>query len=379
MAKKSVTILFLTASMSVTGTHRILLDLIKGLKKDNYRILIAYKPHLNGPGNDLVREAEEIAQNIFPLRGRHLFDGHGLLDLYKIFKKYDIDIVHCWDSFTIIARLIGKIISVKVIDSIGNPPARESWKNRLAKRVTSLFLDGAIFQSRESMKAHHEHGSNILKFCSKRVIYNCIDINEIPRYSADDRTLFRSRYNLSIDDILLTNLGMYNEQKAQEYLIQALPRVLEQNKNIKLILVGWGSREANLRNYIKKLNLMDHVVLTGKKQRQEVFKLLSVTDIYVSSSLWEGLPIAVLEAMAFNLPVVATDVIGNREVVIDSKNGILVPVKDPIAMGSGILHLLDNPKLKKDMGVQGRKMVEDLFTKERFIKEHEVFYRSIID
>ena len=172
---------------------------------------------------------------------------------------------------------------------------------------------------------------------------------------------------------------MYNEQKAQEYLIQALPEVLEHHNNVKLLLIGWGDRENILREHIKTLNLKDHVILTGKKQRQNVFELLSVTDVYVSSSLWEGLPIALLEAMAFRVPVVATDVIGNREAVSENETGLLVSARNPSALAGAILNIIHNPDLTKSMGNEGRKRVESLFAPERFIRAHEDFYQSILD
>jgi len=133
-----------------------------------------------------------------------------------------------------------------------------------------------------------------------------------------------------------------------------------------------------LRNHILSLGLKEHVILTGKKERREVFEILSVTDVYVSSSLWEGLPLAVIEAMAFSIPVVATDVIGNREAVSHNASGFLVPTQIPDALGQAILSLIGNPELKKSMGEAGRKRVADCFTKVEFIREHEDFYREML-
>jgi len=157
-----------------------------------------------------------------------------------------------------------------------------------------------------------------------------------------------------------------------------MPGILEQHDNVKLLLVGWGERENILRNHILSLGLKEHVILTGKKERWEVFEILSVTDVYVSSSLWEGLPIAVLEAMAFDIPVVATDVIGNREAVSDNASGLLVPTQSPLDLGQAILSLIGNPELKKSMGEAGLKRVADRFRKDEFIREHENFYISIL-
>jgi glycosyltransferase involved in cell wall biosynthesis len=369
----------LTASLSVTGTHRILMDLLEGLDKQKFQILVAYKPDFPGPGDDLVQEIKEMGFKVCPLRGRHIFSWDGLCDLYHIISSNRIDIVHCWDSLSIAARFIGKINGAKVIDSIGNPPIMpESWKNRLAKKVSSIFLNGVIFQSNGSWEVHRKHGANVVRRREEKVIYNCIDVINLPKYGPYEKDQIRKKYGLNKKDIILCNLGMYNIQKSQEYLIQAMSGILVQHDNVKLLLVGWGERENILIDHILSLGLQEHVILTGKKKRREVFEILSVTDIYVSSSLWEGLPVAVLEAMAFGLPVVATDIIGNNEAVSHNTNGLLVPTQSPADLGQAVLGIINNPELKKSMGEAGQKRAGLLFAPERFISAHEDFYREIL-
>jgi glycosyltransferase involved in cell wall biosynthesis len=379
LKKRPTKILMLTASLSVTGTHRILMDLLEGLDKQKFQILVAYKPEFPGPGDDLVPKIKEMGFKVCPLRGRHIFSWDGLSDLYHIISNNRVDIVHCWDSLSIAARFIGKINGAKIIDSVGNPPMMpESWKNRLAKKVSSIFLDGVIFQSNGSWEAYRKHGANVVRRRKEKVIYNCIDVSNLPKYGPYEKDQIRKKYVLNKKDIILCNLGMYNIQKSQEYLIQAMPEILVQHDNVKLLLVGWGERENILGDHILSLGLQEHVFLTGKKERREVFEILSVTDVYVSSSLWEGLPIAVLEAMAFGIPVVATDVIGNREAFSHNLSGLLVPTQSPVGLRQAILSLIGNPELKKSMGEAGRKRVGSLFTPERFISAHEDFYREIL-
>jgi glycosyltransferase involved in cell wall biosynthesis len=370
----------LTASLSVTGTHRVLMDLLEGLDKQKFQILVAYKPDFPGPGNDMVPKIKEMGIKVYSLRGKHIFSWDGLIDLYHIIYNNHIDIVHCWDSLSIVARFIGKINGAKIIDSVGNPPMmpESSWKNRLAKKISSIFLDGVIFASNGSMEAYHKYSANVLRRRKEKVIYNCIDVISLPNCGPNKKDQIRKKYDINKSDILLCNLGMYNIQKSQEYLIQAMPEVLVQHDNVKLLLVGWGEREDILRKHILSLGLQEHVILTGKKERREVFEILSVTDVYVSSSLWEGLPVAVLEAMAFGIPIVATDVIGNREAVSHNASGLLVPTQSPVDLGQAILSLIGNPELKKSMGEAGRKRVADRFRKDEFIREHENFYISIL-
>jgi len=380
LKKKPVKILMLTASLSVTGTHRVLMDILEGVDKREFRILVAHKPEFPGPGNDLVPEIKEMGFKVCPLRGRHIFSWDGLIDLYHIMYNNHIDIVHCWDSLSIVARFIGKINGAKIVDSVGNPPMmpESSWKNRWAKKISSIFLDGVIFASNGSKEAYHKYSANVLRRRKEKVIYNCIDVNDLPKYGPHEKDRIRKKYNLNKGDILLCNLGMYNIQKSQEYLIQAMPEIISRHNNVKLLLVGWGERENILRNHILALGLQEHVILTGKKERQEVFEILSITDVYVSSSLWEGLPIAVLEAMAFGVPVVATDVIGNREVVSDGETGLLVRTRNSVALGGAILFLIENLNYRKKFGEAGQARVKNFFRRDRFIREHEDFYINML-
>jgi glycosyltransferase involved in cell wall biosynthesis len=276
------------------------------------------------------------------------------------------------------ARFIGKFGGAKIIDSVGNPPVDIEWKEYIAKKISSIFLDGVVFQSKGSQELHHKNGANSLRWCKKKVIYNSIDLDKVPHYDAITKKKIRRKYGFKENDIILSNLGMYNVQKSQEHLIQAFSNLLRHYNNIKLLLIGWGERENFLSNQIQSFGLMNQVVLTGKKQKNEVFELLSVTDIYVSSSLWEGLPVGVLEAMAFGIPVVATDVVGNREAIIDSVNGYLVPARNPTALGEAISRLIQNPEIKKSMGAAGRKRAESVFSPERFIGQHQEFYKRIL-
>ncbi len=375
----SVRILMLSASLSVTGTHRILVDLIKGLDRRAFDIFAAYKPEFPGPGNDMADDIRLSGVEIKALRGRHLFSLDGLNDLYRIALQHDIEIIHCWDSFSIAARVIGRLTGAKVVETIGNPPVDDSWKNRMANIITSPLLDGLIFQSVGSREAHHQYGSFYLRGgCNETVIYNTFDLRTVPEYPLEKKVQIRNRYGFNEKDVILINLGMLNTQKSQEHLVDAMPYVLEGHPNVRLMIVGWGDRKHILQEHILSNHLENHVFLAGKRKRHDVFDILSISDIYVSSSLWEGLPIAVLEAMAFRLPVVATDVIGNRESVLNQETGLLVPPGNPRALSDAIRTLAEDKSLRNRMGENGRRRIETVFDLDRFIREHEKFYMDVL-
>ena len=101
-------------------------------------------------------------------------------------------------------------------------------------------------------------------------------------------------------------------------------------------------------------------------------------DVFVLSSVTEGISLTLLEAMASGLPVVVTNVGGNPEVVVDGETGFLVPPKNPEKMAEAIITLLKNKELAKKMGVAGRKRVEEKFSLERMVREYEEIYRNLL-
>ena len=177
---------------------------------------------------------------------------------------------------------------------------------------------------------------------------------------------------------MLTNIGYLNEQKAQADLLQAFKKILDRRSDVRLFIIGWGPLENKLKQMTEHLGLEDKVIFTGKLTRSQVFEVLSITDIFVLSSHWEGFGIALAEAMALGKPVVSTDTDGSREVVENGKTGILVPIGNPQLLAEAILYLLERPDLMIQMGEQGLKRVTQLFNCEQFIKGYEDFYAEVL-
>ena len=115
----------------------------------------------------------------------------------------------------------------------------------------------------------------------------------------------------------------------------------------------------------------------GKLAQTQVFEILSITDLFVLSSHWEGFGIVLAEAMAFGKPVVSSATDGSREVVENGKSGILVPVSDPQSLAETVINLLARPDLMFQMGREGLKRVTKLFNCEQFIESYENFYETV--
>jgi glycosyltransferase involved in cell wall biosynthesis len=374
-----VKILMFSAGM-ITGAFYRMQDIIKHIDKNRFRICVAYKPEYAVWGEYEIDLIKNCGATIVHLRGKRLFDPRTFIDIWKILKQEEIDILHSWDVLGVPARIIGKLAGVKIVEEFGNPPPKVpgeiSFKHYWINKWTSFLADGFVACSSEIQKRYYSEKPVYFKSKIFAAINNCI---EVPAVSLTDdyKSSLRKRYDIKGNEIILTNIGYFNEQKAQKDLLQAFKTVTEKRKGLKLLLVGWGKLEHELKKAIKELDLDRFVTFTGRLERAEVFHVLSITDLFVLSSHWEGFGIVMIEAMALGKPVISTDTDGGREVVKDGETGILVPIKRPDLMAQAILELLENPELMVQMGRRGLDRAEKYFNCKRFINDYEQFYLDV--
>jgi glycosyltransferase involved in cell wall biosynthesis len=171
---------------------------------------------------------------------------------------------------------------------------------------------------------------------------------------------------------LVLTVARLDGQKGHTYLLQAAQRIPE----VDLVFVGDGPRRMELECQARALGLGDRVHFLGF--RSDVPDLLAACDMFVLPSLWEGLPLAVLEAMAARKPVVATAIGGTDETVAHGVTGILVPPADPAALANAIRSLVADPEASRRLGEAGRARVEHEFSVETMMARVEAVYQDLL-
>ena len=374
-----VNILMLSAGI-ITGAFRMMLDIIEHIDKNKFKIYVAYKPEYSEWGAYEIDLIKNSGATIVTLRGKRLFDIRGFIDLWNALQKYHIDILHSWDVLGIPTRIIGKLAGIKVVEVFASSPpvvmTDISLKHYIINKWTSFLVDGFVACSNGVMNKYQEKKLLFFKNKILSVVHNSIDVPDLG-ISEDKLMSIRMKYNLRKDEIILTNIGYFNEQKAQSDLLYTFKHVADNRADVRLIIVGWGRLEKVLKQLTKELGIEEKVLYTGKLLRPQVFEILSVTDLFVLSSHWEGLAIVIAEAMALGKPVVATDTCGSDEIIEDGKTGIIVPIKRPDVLAQTILDLLEKPDLMVEMGKRGLDRVKKYFNCERFIKGYEQFYLDV--
>jgi glycosyltransferase involved in cell wall biosynthesis len=194
----------------------------------------------------------------------------------------------------------------------------------------------------------------------------------------------RSSLGLLPDDKVLCFIGRLVKEKGVLDLVEAMPRIRREVANVKLLVVGEalqsdraGDTDSRLAAIIQESALEGAVIFAG--YREDIPALLAMSDVFVLPSYREGMPVTALEAMAARKPVVATNIRGCREEVINGVTGRLVPTANPAVLGDTIAELLLDPDRAARMGEAGRKRVETEFDERRVIAEQVALYRRLLE
>jgi glycosyltransferase involved in cell wall biosynthesis len=204
-------------------------------------------------------------------------------------------------------------------------------------------------------------------------LYHGIDLAEVEGWSAPSEV--REELGIDPDATVVGTVANFRPQKGHRYLLDAAAIVARSTPSVRFLLVGRGPGEGEARQLAAGLGLGDTVLFTGF--REDAPRVASTFDVFVLPSVFEGLSIALVEAMALGKPPVVTTVGGNREVVRDGVNGLTVPARDPEALAAAIMTLIDDPALRSDLGVAARRRAAD-FDVSRSVERQRRVYEELL-
>lgn len=253
----------------------------------------------------------------------------------------------------------------------GNYPhvkRRYLWLERIASRLPNCLVAVSDQQRQTVIRTHWIKEHRI------RTIRNGVEDDP---YSESLGEHFEVRDELGIPRAVpvVGAVAVLSNQKGLTYLLEAMVTVLESHPNVHLIIVGSGPLESELRRKIEISGLGEKVLITG--WRKDARRLMKAFDIFALPSLWEGLPVVLLEAMAAGLPAVCSDVGDNARVISDGKSGIIVPAADSNALASALLRLLDDSALARSMGKNARRAYLTQFDVAHMVEAYEKIYLEL--
>jgi glycosyltransferase involved in cell wall biosynthesis len=251
--------------------------------------------------------------------------------------------------------------------------SQPAWKRRLFIWLERLC---AHFSSRLIIVSDHDLRIGLRLHIGRpgkyqRINYG-IDYAEFQRPASEARRAF----SLAAGDLAVGTVSCFKPQKSPQDFIRLAGAVKNQVHQVKFILAGDGILRRQIERLIKRHKLEDSVLLLG--WRRDIPQILSSLDVLVLTSLWEGLPIAVLEAMAASLPVVATDTGGIAEIVSDGKTGFLKKPQDVAGLAERLITLLRDADLRKSMGRAGKEALGETFRLEKMQKSYYNLYSELL-
>lgn len=241
---------------------------------------------------------------------------------------------------------------------------------KLGENVITHMSDLNIAVSESNKK----EGKSLFGINNIQVIYNGIDLNKFnPQRTYPN---LRHQFGVKDNETLIGYMVRLTEQKDPITMIQAMQKVCNQNKNIKLLIVGNGNLETSIKQMVSNTEIKDHVIFSDF--REDVPAVLNAIDIYCLPSLWEGMPIGLIEAMAMGKATISTAVDGTKELINNYHNGLTVPVKEPIELANAILKFHNNPELKQILGENARKTITERFNIIPMVLKLEEVYQQFI-
>ncbi|MCM8773780.1 MAG: glycosyltransferase [Candidatus Omnitrophica bacterium] len=381
-----MTLLFFEPSSGFGGSGNSLFNLLNYLDKNKFKpVVVTFNEgpqveRIRNLGIEIIKlkakkeepEDKEGRLSYFKFIWDLLFNTLPLsLKLVSIIKKYKIDLVHI---NTNIISGIPAILSARIS---GIPCICHIRQTRIFIKREILFarlVDSFIFINHKAK----EFNSDFIQKERAKVIYDGIDLDG---FKNGNRERIKKEFNLGSCSVVGI-VGRIVEGKGFDDFIRASAIVSQRRPEVKFLIVGSDNSEdkrleKELKNLSKNLNLNDKVIFTG--WRNDTPDLISAFDIDVQSyTLPEGLPNVIIEAMALSKPVIATNIPGPSEIVLDGKTGLLVPPAKPYALAEAMIKLLDNLTLAKRMGEAGRKRVEEVFDIKKTVRKIEDIYTHLV-
>lgn len=325
----------------------------------------------------LAEEFEKYGINIIELSRKRLkkLDYSLTSRITSIMKEHNIHILRTYnDTSSFYGRIAGKIAGVPVII----PSFHGRRKVKIRKRIISYLL-GTKF-------------SDIIVAVSKSVKEDLIKYDFIPQdkirivydgivfenyLSMHEDSIERRRiFNLNETDYVVGTTGRIEPSKGHINLIRAFAHTRDICRNSKLLIVGDGSATGELIEEVRRLKIEKDVIFTGF--RKDIPQILRMMDIFVFPTYREGFSISLLEAMAAGLPIIASDIMANRELIPDEKYGLLVEPGNINALSSSMTYLYENRQRAINMGKMAQNRITENFTIDKTVKAYNSIFEDLL-
>jgi len=365
--KDPVGVLYLITELETGGAQTALADLALHLDRRRFQPQAAC---LYGAGAT-ARRLQASAVPVTNLDMRHKLDGRVLPRLWRLLRHERPVILHAHlFHANLLARLVGQLAGVPIIITTEHTMGMESRFRYVVNRLTASLVHQIVVVSpavRDFMV--HQVGLPASKVA---FIPNGVDVARF----AEAHPIDRAAWGLPETAPLIGAVMRLDPVKGGENLVRAVAALPHSRQPAHVVVIGAGPCHTAWAALAQDLGVAERIHWVG--YQTDVPAWLAACDVFVQPSDWEGMPVAVLEAMAAGRPVVATAVGGTPNVVVEGVTGLLVPPRDPAALARAVQTLLDNPAQARALGAAGRQRVEQHFSLAAVVAQTEALYDSLL-
>jgi len=364
-------ILHLITQLPTGGAEHLLASIVRHLDADRYESVVCCIQERGALA--AMIEAGGVPVICLDRRGKRFSIGT-VLALARLMREQRIDLVHCHlYHANLYGRLAARLAGIPAIATVHNTYVRRKWHRSLLNRWLGRGRGLVIAVSAEARSDVIEHD----RLGPGRVLLlpNGIDLSRVD--TPLSQAAAKQRLGYATDDFLIGCIGRLEEQKGHANIIRALGLMLQTapedlQRRLRLLIVGGG----RLRGELERVAAAAGVRFAGS--RSDVAEILRSLDLYVMPSLWEGLSLAMLEAMAAGLPVIISDVGGAAEVLGDGEFGIRVPPGDVAALARAVMALVQDEAERRRLGAAAQRRVREHYDLRERVARLEAVYETLL-
>ena len=365
--------MYLTTSPQMGGAEKQLFELSRRINKDDFEVLVCT---LKSEGGNLLQKLQKEGITTKTIELNDKKDFKKVIELFKIIKEFKPDILQSFLFFdNILARIFGRILKVPVIISgQRNVETKRSFERN--------FLDKLTINLAHYIISNTEAGKKLIinreRFNPSKIFVcpNGIDFKNVVKLREEQKQEIKDYYKIKDNQFIIGFVGYLTEQKGVENLLKAVSLIQNELKNkIKVLIIGDGDKKEELEKMSRELKIDDKVHFFGFQKNG--FRFISMFDIFVLPSLWEGQPNVLLEAMAYEVPIISTRVGGVDEMIEDRRNGILVDAGNAYQIAGSINMICNDHQLRKNLSKKGLEVVQR-YNVSKMVSKFEGLYKQFI-
>ncbi len=366
-----IRILYIVPRLRLAGTEKQVSLLAKNLDRNRFDVKVCTLTELGPFADDIKKEGIEV----FTTDIKSVYNPLIFWRLYRIIRKGRFDIVSTflWEA-NVIGVISAKLARVSVIiSSHRNIGTWKKTRHVLLEKLANC-LSNKIVAVSEAVRSYSiaRDRMNPDKIVT---IHSGIDYKRFDKFNFNISKL-RQNFALGINSSIIGTIGTLASHKNHKDFLFAAKEVKREYNEAVFLIVGEGYLKNELEQLARDLGIENDVEFVG--EREDIPQILSIMDIFVLPSALEGFSNVILEAMATGLPVVATNVGGIPELVVNKQTGILVPPDEPEELAKAIVDLLRDKNTSREMGKRGRERIEKYFGLEKMLGEYDALYQDLI-